>query len=161
MPVWQSLPLLRESILNKDQRSRATALVTIKNIRTCLAHGSSLSKQLWQLSKPSLPGLGRVAPTFTMAWLVVLLIGPKSRTKESWKEPASYLPLLFLLNKIFQSPSLAKATMMGLRILSAPLKVIRNQMTQTPQYFQLCPPSSIDRALVQKVCILVYIHPIS
>ena len=44
----------------------------------------------------------------------------KSR-EESWKEPASYLPLLFLIAKTFQSPSLAKATQLGLRILSAPL----------------------------------------
>ena len=42
--------------------------------------------------------------------------------KESWKEPPiSYLPLLSLLAKPSQSPSLANDTLLGLRTLSAHL----------------------------------------
>ena len=35
---------------------------TTNNNRTYLAHGSSLSKQLWQLSQPALPGLEQWLP---------------------------------------------------------------------------------------------------
>ena len=55
---------------------------------------------------------------------VVFLITHHNKSREeSWREPASYLPLFFLIAKTSQSSSLAKASLLGLKILSAPLMV--------------------------------------
>ena len=84
-----------------------------------LAHGLSKSQKLWQLSRIAPLGLS-VRDPHTHSIMACGL--PHSRTRgESWKELETSLPLVLLIAKPSQAPTLAKATQLGLKTIAAPL----------------------------------------
>lgn len=81
-----------------------------------LAHSPSNSQQMTAQQTCS------EHPIPTMAWLVIFLTTPYSRSGEkSWKEWTSYLSLVLLIARLSQNPSWTTGTQLGLRILTAPL----------------------------------------
>ena len=82
-------------------------------------------------------------------------------SEESRKQtPVSYPTWLFLLVEHSKNASLAKTTLLGLRIVSA--TILDNHRSNKSHRTELPVITSIPvgRALVQKVCILVQIHRI-
>lgn len=83
-----------------------------------------------------------VTTTLPVACIVVFLTVFYRRTREeSWKDPPSYLLLVFLTAKPSLSPSLARATQQGLRTAAASLlgEQKSNDSHRTDQPFQLRP----------------------
>lgn len=117
---WSSLPLPTESTLRKSQWRRATAqVITWINGTTVwlMVYPSHRSSDSSGRTAPL--GLGVRGP-HTHSIMACGL--PHSRTRgESWKEPETYLPLVLLIAKPSQAPTLAKATKLGLRTIAAPL----------------------------------------
>lgn len=84
-------------------------------------------------------------PTLTVAWLVVFLTAPYSRTKgESWKVPVSHCPRLLFTRPSFQSPSLAWTENWVSGDEQLPYWVSRDEMTQTPQVLPALPLHTMD-----------------